>query len=307
MIRLDPAVLDAAAELVVSGTVTGIVSSWDDARTAIFTDVELAVTSYDKGGGPALLTIRVPGGEVEDIGMLVEDYPAFTAGDEVTVYLVGTAEPAVYRLFGAEQGVVSAGIDGKPEKKPPTVKLYSYSGYHREPASCYWHANTGLTSEWVAAIQAGAGAWNDAGAAFTFYYSGTTASSGPTYDGVNVVTRANLGSGGILAQNTYWYIRRGKIVVENDIVFNSYYPWSTSGAPGAYDVQNIGTHELGHDLVLNDLYASYQTEQTMYGYGALGETKKRTLESGDTEGIVRIYGAPADEAVNSARTTGAVD
>jgi len=98
-----------------------------------------------------------------------------------------------------------------------------------------------------------------------------------------------MGGGGTLAANYYWYNRRTKIVYENDIVFNTYYPWSTAGAAGYYDVQNIGTHEQGHCLVLNDLYQSYQSEQTMYGYGAKGETKKQTLESGDIEGINYIY------------------
>jgi hypothetical protein len=102
-----------------------------------------------------------------------------------------------------------------------------------------------------------------------------------------------LGSG-ILAQNTYWYNRKTKIVSENDIVFNTRYSWSTTGDPASYDIQNIGTHEMGHCLVLNDLYKSYQSELTLYGYGSLGETKKQTLETGDRNGIVYIYGAGAD-------------
>jgi hypothetical protein len=57
------------------------------------------------------------------------------------------------------------------------------------------------------------------------------------------------------------------------------------------DLQNIATHEFGHWLVLNDLYKKPARQQTMYGYGAYAETKKRTLESGDIAGLETIYGS----------------
>ncbi len=307
MILLPPAELDAGADVILSGTVTASNSSWDDFRRAIHTDVAVTTDRYDKGSGPLEIVLRVPGGEVGDIGMLVEDFPTFTIGDHVTLHLTSTNEPAVYRLHGAWQGVSGAGVDARGGKKPRTPKLYSYSGHHREPASCHYHTNTGLPGDWTTAIQNGTGAWNAAGSAFRFHYSGTTSRSGPEYDGTNVVTRTNMGSGGILAQNTYWYLRRGKLVLENDIVFNTYYPWSTDGNPSAYDVQGIATHELGHSLVLNDLYKSFQSEMTMYGYAGIGETKKRTLESGDRDGIVRIYGAGDAGAVTPVTAPAAVD
>ncbi len=61
---------------------------------------------------------------------------------------------------------------------------------------------------------------------------------------------------------------------------------------GVMDVQNIATHELGHGFGLADLYKEAQSEQTMYGYGSIGETEKRTLESGDIAGIQVLYGVP---------------
>lgn len=73
----------------------------------------------------------------------------------------------------------------------------------------------------------------------------------------------------------------GGIIQEADMCFNDYYVWSTTGAPGAFDVQNVATHEFGHFLPLRDLYAPQDSEQTMYGYTGLGETKKRSLEWGD--------------------------
>ncbi len=125
------------------------------------------------------------------------------------------------------------------------------------------------------------------------YYSdlGATTASGAVLDGYTTVSWGPLSSGTIAA-TYYWYDRRSKHLLDCDIIFNSSLPWSTSGEAGAYDVWNIGTHEAGHTLQLNDLYTSATTELTMYGYGALGETKKQTLGMGDMLGVERIYPAP---------------
>jgi hypothetical protein len=81
----------------------------------------------------------------------------------------------------------------------------------------------------------------------------------------------------------------GNALIDADTYFNTYYPWSTSGQSGYYDVQNVLTHELGHWLVLNDLYSSQDSEKTMYGYTSTGETKKRSLDADDINGINAIY------------------
>jgi len=55
------------------------------------------------------------------------------------------------------------------------------------------------------------------------------------------------------------------------------------------DFENIATHELGHSVGLDDLYDERSSEQTMYGYASYGETKKRTLEDGDINGVYQLY------------------
>lgn len=121
-----------------------------------------------------------------------------------------------------------------------------------------------------------------------FINDGTAATSGPILDGHNTVGWGTLSSG-TLAACYYWYDRRTKYLIEFDIVFNSLYPWSTSGEAGKYDVWNIGAHEAGHTLQLGDLYKSSTSELTMHGYGYAGETKKQSLGLGDMLGLEKIY------------------
>lgn len=107
-------------------------------------------------------------------------------------------------------------------------------------------------------------------------------------DGSNTVVWDILDSG-IIAVTSLWYNTVTKTIVEFDIRFNTYYTWNTTGASDAMDLQNIATHEFGHNG-LGDLYANKDAEQTMYGYSSLGETKKQTLECGDIKGITKLYG-----------------
>jgi len=126
-----------------------------------------------------------------------------------------------------------------------------------------------------------------------------TVSYSDSRDYKNTVTWSYISNSEIIAQTTIWYIRATKTVVECDIVFstNPHIPWgidSDGEGPltiNAFDVRNIATHESGHWLVLLDLYAAKDSELTMYGYSAIGETKKDSLGLGDVLGCQRLYGA----------------
>jgi hypothetical protein len=292
MLPVTPSELMVRSDLVVSGVVVSMNSHWDASKTIIYTDVVIATERFDKGSAGSQVTVRVPGGEVGDAGLAVEDMPVFVSGQRVTLYLIKGVEVGTYELAAGYVGALTAG----------GTHYYSYTGYHRSPASISYYINSSLPSGWSAAIQAGGTTWNAAGSAFRYNYAGATTRTGPTADGYNVVWRNDLGAGGTIAANYYWYDRRTKIISENDIIFNSRLAWSTSGSPGTYDVQNIATHELGHCLCLDDIYKSYQSEMTMYGYAGTGETKKRTLEFGDIDGIKTIYGAGLNQE-HSARAT----
>ena len=121
-------------------------------------------------------------------------------------------------------------------------------------------------------------------------YSGTTTNTSyGTNDGENIVCFGPMGTTGTLAENTFWFYTSSGMMLDSDIKFNTSYPWATSGSAGAYDVENVGTHELGHSLSLKDLYDPLDSEKTMYGYSSTGETQKRSLHQDDIDGITYLY------------------
>lgn len=113
-------------------------------------------------------------------------------------------------------------------------------------------------------------------------------------DGKNEVYFANISDPGAIAVTIVWGRFSGpswwRELVEWDQIYDDYdFAWSASGAAGAMDFENIATHELGHSVGLADLYTSSCSEETMYGYGSYGETKKQTLNTGDIAGINKLY------------------
>ncbi len=113
-------------------------------------------------------------------------------------------------------------------------------------------------------------------------------------DDRNEVYFGDVGQSGAIAVTVVWGIFRGPIgireLVEWDQVYDHVdFDWSAAGEAGKMDFESIATHELGHSVGLSDLYETRCMEQTMYGYADYGETKKRTLEAGDVNGVMALY------------------
>ncbi len=102
-------------------------------------------------------------------------------------------------------------------------------------------------------------------------------------------------SGSALAVTYTWYYPSTGYVAEVDTIMNQKFPWYWNVADNkctdqnSYDAQDILTHELGHWMGLDDTYDSAYANNTMYGYGSKGETKKDTLTTGDINGVNAIY------------------
>ncbi len=140
-------------------------------------------------------------------------------------------------------------------------------------------------------------AWNQE---VTFEIFGTRNANGSTDgadetspDGKNEVEFANLGGGNTIAYTIVWGIfggpPGGRELVEWDTVFNSAYAFGNADDNSSVmDYQNIATHEFGHSAGMSHPDDSC-TEETMYRFAGLGETKKRDLNAGDIAGIKELY------------------
>ncbi len=166
---------------------------------------------------------------------------------------------------------------------PLSALAYSYSGYKW----FQWPFTTvtvdidptGRNNAENLAIVNAMSVWRNAGA--KFYYVDTTTSGnnfGYYYDSNTRTLAYNHIDVDWLGYITKTYVR-----------VNTYHPWSTNGSPLGYDFQSMAAHELGHGLRLDDI--SNYTEATMYQSMQTGETKKRTLDTDDINGIKYIYGS----------------
>ncbi len=111
-------------------------------------------------------------------------------------------------------------------------------------------------------------------------------------DWKNAIVFGNYPDANVIAVTTYWRYLAGGNMAEFDILLNENFAWGDATTnPAKMDVQNIFTHEFGHALGLSDIYTSTCNTQTMYGYSWEGDVQKRTLDSGDIEGLQKLYGS----------------
>jgi hypothetical protein len=277
---------------VIVGNVLSVESRWDEKAATIFTYVKVYVEESLKGNlTEDYVVIKHRGGEVGNIGLLVSDEPHFLVGERVKVFL--KKEETGY--FSVVSGV---DVQSKAPLILPASSSYNYSGIHWASADLpvpYYINEAGTpdvagTASEFNAVKAGFQTWeDDAGSFMEYTYMGTTART-DQLDGYNVVSWGSIdGTGGTLAVTTSWYNLATLEMIEFDIVFDEAETWSATGELDKFDIQNVGTHEVGHTLALGDLYDDANSEETMYGFCLKGETKKRTLSTGDIEGIRYIY------------------
>lgn len=141
----------------------------------------------------------------------------------------------------------------------------------------------------------GFGAWEAAQNKVDFVAGPTTTIARSSYEGKNVIAWGRT-SGSALGVTYVRYYTASRLVVDVDTIMNKKFPWSwnggsatTCGDPNTYDAQNILVHEQGHWMGLNDHYDASYVNNTLYGYGSKGETKKNTPTTGDVAGIAAIY------------------
>jgi len=117
-------------------------------------------------------------------------------------------------------------------------------------------------------------------------------------DGQNEVLFGDILDENVIAVNILWGIFRGppsdRELVEWDQMYDQdHFGWEIMNPNNPnlskMDFLNIAAHEVGHATGMAHPDNSC-TEETMYAFAALGETKKRILNSGDIAGIQELYG-----------------
>jgi len=177
-----------------------------------------------------------------------------------------------------------------------TVTDYGLAGWHLPTAGITWKLNEStvpagiVASDARTAITNSFATWHGADSGKDFFDGGSTTVKTTKFDGTNAILWKRLSPSTIGVTYVWYYTATGE-VAEVDTAFNSRYPWDIFGSsgecqstPDAYDVQDIATHEFGHWVGLDDLYSDADKDLTMYGFGAGGELKKRTLGTGDADG-----------------------
>lgn len=166
---------------------------------------------------------------------------------------------------------------------PLPAQAYKYAGvrwsgtYPSVPVTIDYST---IPYAWSTAFGHAMGAWNNANSKARF-----NVQSG----GSRTVSLKFAWFASWLAQTRFAY--SGGYLTDADIVFNNRWSWDVNGAANKYDAWSVMTHELGHWLVLNDLYNASDYSKTMYGVMAqTGLTYQRTLDQDDINGIRAIYG-----------------
>jgi hypothetical protein len=323
--RRSFAELAADSDKVVLGTVTSRSSSWGDADH-IYTDILITPDVTIKGADEGPVAVRVLGGTVGDTVMSVSDGPEFPEGERLIVFLqreggrfavtgraagsvrAASAEGAAAaesafdavektagRRFTYQRGLASRYLGGTTARAQ--TGCYGTDGAKWAVDSASYRLGSTIPAEWSAGIDAAAATWSGTGAAFRLVRDDASTNELSFED---LVAKYGGSYSSTLAVTTTWTSRTSGVISKATVAFNTKYGWSTSGESGKEDVQNIITHEFGHWMRLLDIYSpSTCSDVTMWGSAAYGETKKRTLEQADLDGLLSLYPAAGGAALSA--------
>jgi hypothetical protein len=128
--RLSLPQLAASSKLVVRARCLDRSSRWQQGE--IWTFTRFAAVEFLKGSGPAVLTVRTLGGEVNGIVSVVDGIPVFRRGEEAILFLTSTAW-GDYSPVGWSQGSfrIVRGADGVQRVTQDTAAVPVYDPARR--------------------------------------------------------------------------------------------------------------------------------------------------------------------------------
>ncbi len=199
---------------------------------------------------------------------------------------------SLFHRLGLSSSAVSTSAataaNGSTAQAAATGTCYSTTGAKWPSNAAVYKIGASLPAGWEPSIAAATSTWRNAGANFSF---SSDLNSPNELSYTDLVGKYGSSYTNTYAVTTTWTTVSSNQITKATIEFNSQFQWSTYADANSADVQNILTHELGHWLRLGDIYQPAAcSEVTMWGYAALGETKKRSLEQPDIDGITNLYG-----------------
>src|SRR3954468_2308627 len=113
----------SGSQIIVYGRVSDVHAEYSDDRRQIDTVVSVDAATYLKGGPGAVVTFKVPGGQIGRYKNVMVGAPEFHPGEEAVLFLSAQG-PAVAHVFGLSQGVFRVRVDPRTGTRlvlPPVV------------------------------------------------------------------------------------------------------------------------------------------------------------------------------------------
>lgn len=100
------------SQIIVYGRVSEVRPEWTDGRRRIESVVTVEPAAFLRGTPTAIVTFRVPGGQIGRLKSVTVGVPEFRAGEEVVLFLRAQG-PSVPQVFGMHQGVYRVKVDAR--------------------------------------------------------------------------------------------------------------------------------------------------------------------------------------------------
>lgn len=170
---------------------------------------------------------------------------------------------------------------------PASVPAYTLN-HVRVDTDLWYRPNSAFYAGSRDAMRTAMRTWNvylPEGGRLCFDNTSHSLTSYPSRDGLCRIYKTKSGGSNYVAQNTYWYDSMTGILSESDVDINANYSWNNGAASGAYDVQSVFLHEMGHSVCLGH---SEYSNAVMYRY-VYTNTLRRSLASDDINGVKYLY------------------
>lgn len=121
MIGMSTEELTRESEVVIRGEVAEVKSQWSEDGESIITRANVTIKNIIKGKLVSdTITVEYEGGELEEIGLWVEDVSPLETGEDVILFLKRSAESGkmgdAHSIVGSAQGQYRISKDGIAEK-----------------------------------------------------------------------------------------------------------------------------------------------------------------------------------------------